>query len=85
MEAPGNYGKAYHQSFHDPCKVRAAVFDDGTRRVALVGIDILFITRQITRDARQAIARNGHAAFLGAHTWEARIGQLLMPALDLRQ
>ena len=57
MEAPGNYGKAYHQSFHDPCKVRAVVFDDGTRRVALVGIDILFITRHITREARQAIVK----------------------------
>ena len=36
-------------------------------------------------DARLAIARSGHAAFLAAHTWEARLGQLLIPALDLRQ
>lgn len=36
-------------------------------------------------DARLAIARNGHAAFLDGHTWEARIGGTLMPALDLRQ
>ena len=35
------------------------------------------------KDARLAIARNGHAAFLATHTWQARIEQLLMPALDL--
>jgi spore maturation protein CgeB len=35
-------------------------------------------------DARLAIARNGHAALLAAHTWEARIRQTLIPALDPR-
>jgi spore maturation protein CgeB len=36
-------------------------------------------------DARLAIAREGHRTFLADHTWEARIRQLLIPALDLSQ
>lgn len=54
-EAPGGYGKSYHRTLHDPCKVRAAVFDDGTTRVALVGIDGLFVHRQTVLAARKAI------------------------------
>lgn len=53
MEQPGGYGKAYHKTLHDPCKVRAAVFDDGTSKVALVGIDALFI-RKATVEAIRA-------------------------------
>ena len=55
MEQPGGYGKAYHRAFHDPCKVRAAVFDDGKTRVAIVGIDALFIRRQTVQTVREAI------------------------------
>jgi hypothetical protein len=55
MESPGGYGKSYHRVFHDPCKVRAAVFDDGKRRVALVGIDLLFVTRRFVKEAREEI------------------------------
>src|SRR5687768_9151643 len=57
MEQPGGYGKSYHRTFHDPCKVSAAVFDDGKQRVALVGIDILFITRHLTKEARAEIQK----------------------------
>lgn len=55
MEAPGGYGKAYHQAFHDACKVRAAVFDDGNKRVAVVGIDALFIRKQSVARVREQI------------------------------
>ena len=55
MEAPGGYGKSFHRTRHDACKVRAAVFDDGKERVALVGLDALFIHRATTNKVRQAI------------------------------
>ncbi|OAI53908.1 hypothetical protein AYO44_15625 [Planctomycetaceae bacterium SCGC AG-212-F19] len=69
-ETPGGYGKAYHKSLHDPCKVRAAVFDDGKSAVALVGLDALFIHRQTVIAVRKAIAQKTglaeNAILLGA-------------------
>lgn len=62
MEAPGGYGKAYHRTLHDPCKVRAVVFDDGSRRVALVGVDALAVRRPLVEACRKEIqARCGIA------------------------
>ncbi len=55
MEQPGGYGKSFHRTLHDPCKVRAAVFDDGKQRVALVGIDALTIRRPQVEAARKLI------------------------------
>jgi neutral ceramidase len=70
MEVPGGYGKSYHRTLHDPCKVRAAVFDDGKNIVALVGIDALGIERVTTLKVRKAISmKTGipeHAILLGA-------------------
>ena len=57
MEQPGGYGKSYHRTLHDPCKVRAAVFDDGQSRVAIVGIDAAFIYRPVVLAVRQAIEK----------------------------
>ena len=55
MERPGGYGKAFHQSIHDPCKVRASVFDDGDRRAAIVSVDALLVRRQLVDAARERI------------------------------
>ncbi len=57
MEQPGGYGKAYHKTLHDACKVRASVFADGQARVAIVGIDALLIRRSTVAAARQASAK----------------------------
>ncbi len=56
MEVPGGYGKAYSKKIHDPCKARACVFDDGQRRVALVGLDALGVPRSLVLEARAKIA-----------------------------
>lgn len=70
MEQPGGYGKSFHRVFHDPCKVRAAVFDDGHKRVALVGLDTLMISRAVVLEARAQIEKStgipGDAVLVGA-------------------
>jgi hypothetical protein len=55
MEVPGGYGKAFSKKIHDACKVRAVVFDNGAKRVALFGVDALMLPRQLVIDARARI------------------------------
>lgn len=70
MEAPGGYGKSYHRSVHDPCKVRVAVFDDGQKRVALVGVDALAVHNEMVANCRAQIEQRcgipGDAVLIGA-------------------
>lgn len=56
MEQPGNYGKSFHKTIHDPCKVRAAVFDDGAGAVAVVAVDALMVPASLVAGARKRIA-----------------------------
>ncbi len=58
MERPGAYTKNYHKGKpHDPCKVRAVVFDDGLMRAALVGVDVCYIPRPVVEEARKKIQK----------------------------
>ena len=55
MERPGGYVKNFHRTVHDPCKVRTAVFDDGHRTVAIIGVDALMLPRSLVLACRKRI------------------------------
>lgn len=57
MEQPGGYGKNFHRTFHDACKVRVALFDDGKKRAVVIGLDSLVVPRQVVLDARAQIEK----------------------------
>lgn len=84
MEQPGGYGKSFHRAFHDPCKARVAVFDDGKKKVALVGLDSLVVPRQTVVDARAEIEKatgiTGDAVLIGAsHSHSSGPVGMVMP------
>jgi len=71
MQTPGDYIPMHIKGYHDPCKVRAAVFDDGKTRVALVGVDALGVYKGALVDpARKLIEQRcgirPEAVLLGA-------------------
>jgi hypothetical protein len=55
-ERAGSYSKIFLQGIHDPLKVRASVFDNGTTKVALIGIDTCFIGSDLVKQAQDGIA-----------------------------
>jgi neutral ceramidase len=55
MQMAGDYVPEFVEGFHDCCKVRAAVFDDGSRSVVLVGIDTLVAPESVVKSARHQI------------------------------
>lgn len=57
MEQPGGYHKSFHRTFHDPCKVRVAVFDDGQKCTAIVGVDALVVPQSLVDQARRGIVQ----------------------------
>lgn len=57
MEQPGGYGKSFHRAFHDACKVRVALFDDGKKTAVVIGLDSLVVPRQVVLDAREQIEK----------------------------
>ncbi|WP_375586192.1 hypothetical protein [Cyclobacterium xiamenense] len=59
MEQPGNYGKQYHRSFHDPCKVRIAAFQSGQNKVLIVSLDALAVYRPWVDEVKRSIQEKG--------------------------
>ena len=70
MEVPGGYGKVFAKRIHDPCMARIAVFDDGRKRIVLVGLDALFIRRADVFAVRRLVAERcgipGEHVMIGA-------------------
>lgn len=58
MQMAGDYVPDFIKGFHDRCKVRAAVFDDGNKPVALVGVDTLVVPESVVKSAREKIQSN---------------------------
>lgn len=84
MEQPGGYGKSFHLKFHDACKVRVAVFEEGKKRVALVGLDTLVVPRKVVLEARSRIEKElgipGDAVMIGAsHSHSSGPVGMVMP------
>ncbi len=54
-ESPGSFIRRVNRGVLDPLEVTAAVIDNGARAVALVGVDALFVPRDLTQLAFDGI------------------------------
>jgi hypothetical protein len=54
-ERPATFNKLVVQTIHDPLKCRAAVFSDGTQKVALVGLDTIGCGPVFRRKVEEAL------------------------------
>ena len=84
MERPGNYFKNFHKAFHDPCKVRAVVFESGGEAVALVSVDALIVRSPLVQAARRRIMQSvgipEHAIMIAAtHSHSSGPTGMLLP------
>lgn len=59
-EMPGGFGKNPSKGIHDPLWAEAAYFTDGATELAVVGVDLIMLPRDVVEDARrQAETRCG--------------------------
>jgi hypothetical protein len=56
MEQPGNYGKSYHKTFHDPCKVRISAFESGSNKALIIAYDALAVYQPWVDEVKEGIA-----------------------------
>ena len=67
-QSPGGMGVRVVKEIHDPLRAVAMVIRNDSKRIALVGLDALFITADITAAARERIARETQdLGRLGSH------------------
>lgn len=53
-EIPGNFQKNFAEGVHDRLLVEAAFFANGSTELAVVGVDLIMIPRDVVNDARRA-------------------------------
>jgi hypothetical protein len=59
-EVPGGFAKNFNKGIHDPLWVEAACFENGTGKIAVVGVDLIMIPAEVVNEARgRAQARCG--------------------------
>lgn len=54
MERPGNYFKVFIQEIREPLKARASFITDGKMKLAMVGLDIIGIPKEISEPVKEA-------------------------------